>query len=87
MMGNVTIGQLRKLVREVVAMTPGYGHTEEMIQRSVNELVPGDVDLTMLRTANEWNHSKTYFRTNKNEDSDEWEYFITKEGLAKEAVS
>jgi hypothetical protein len=76
-------GQLRKLIREILAMASPYGVTEKMLKDSVDERVPGKVDLTDLREALEWNHSEEYLRSKKNPDTDEVEYFATPKGMAK----
>lgn len=79
--------RLRKYVRETLAMTPGYGHTEKMIVDAVNERLPVDANLTAIRDAIEWNHGKAYLRQEENEDTEQIEYSITKKGLAKEAIT
>lgn len=85
-MSGYTKGRIRKLARETVAMTPGWGHTEEMLRTAVDERVAGRVDLSDLRDALEWNHGENYLRSKDNEDTDEKEYFITESGLAKESI-
>ena len=81
-----TIGIYRNYVRECVAMANGYGCTEEMIFDSVNERVPGKADLSEVRDAVEWNLGKNYIKRRKNEDTEEYEWIITEDGKAKEAV-
>lgn len=87
-MGNkptLSDGMLRKLVREVLALAPGYNFTDAMLARSVGDLVPGNhVPENDLLLAAEWNLSKDYVTAEKNEDSDEREWRITKHGIAKE---
>lgn len=79
----ITPAQLRPLVREILAMSAPYGQTEKMLHDAVNTRVPGKADLSDFREAREWNHSKEYLRSKKNEDTDEVEFFATPKGLAK----
>ena len=80
----ITKGILRKRVREVLLLGAPYGQTEEMLKDAVDELLPGKSDLTEFRAAREWNHGQEYLRSERNEDSEEMEYFITEKGISKE---
>lgn len=77
---------VRLYVREICAMAEGYGCTEAMIYDAVNERLPGKANLTQVRDAVEWNVSKNYLRHQVNEDTDESEWVITQDGLAKERI-
>jgi hypothetical protein len=79
-------GIIRKYVREFVAMAQGYGCTEAAIYDSVNERVPGKADLSQVRQAIEWNLAQDYIRGSENVDTDEYEWRITSEGIAKESI-
>ncbi len=83
---QVSIGMARRKVREVCNLAPGYGKTEEMLLEKVNEVTGGGVSLELLRQAIEWNHAESYIRREKNEDTDEVEWFITDHGQAKERI-
>lgn len=79
-------GIIRRYVREFVAMAKGYGCTEDAIYDSVNQRVPGKADLSQVRQAVEWNLAKDYIRGGENQDTDEYEWKITSEGIAKESI-
>ncbi|WP_193214946.1 hypothetical protein [Luteolibacter marinus] len=80
-------GTLRALVREVLAMAPGYGLTDEMLCRAVRELLPvNSADDSAILTAAEWNLGKDFVSTAENEDTDEREWRITHHGLAKQSL-
>ena len=85
-MSTISNGTMRLYVRETCAMAQGYGCTEEMIYDAVNERVPGKADLTQVRDAVEWNVSKNYLRRQKNEDTDDFEWVITQDGIAKDRI-
>lgn len=85
-MSSYTKGRIRRLVRESLAMAPGYGQTEKMLREACDERVAGRVDLTDLREAIEWNHGEDFLRSRENHDTDETEYLITEAGLAKEQI-
>ena len=74
-------------MREVLNMAQGYGYSEKSLLDSINGLAaPAGAKWSEVREWVEWNHSKGYLRTEFNEDLDEELYYITKEGIAKEAV-
>lgn len=82
-----TEGRLRKAVREVLAMEPGYGFTDAALVAAVNDLLPGRyIQENPILTAAEWNLGKEYVSAATNEDTDEREWKITEHGLAKESV-
>ncbi|MGE9266510.1 MAG: hypothetical protein ACQKBY_00315 [Verrucomicrobiales bacterium] len=85
-MTSYSKARIRKLVRETLAMAPGYGQTEEMLKAALDERVAGRVDLSDLRDGVEWNHGKGYVRSRVNEDTDEKEYLITEAGISKEDI-
>jgi hypothetical protein len=78
-------GKLRALVRDVLAIAPGYGLEDAALCEAVRELLPmhSASDSDVLRAA-EWNLSKDYLATRENEDTDNREWRITKDGLAKQ---
>lgn len=82
---KASAGQLRKAVREVLAMSPGYRVNDKGLARLVDEVLPLNAvsEMDALQAA-EWNLSKNYVESYENEDSDEREWFITSHGLAKE---
>ena len=80
-------GTLRALVREVLAMAPGYGLSDDLLCRAVRELLPVNAaDDSTILTAAEWNLSKDFVSTAENEDTEEREWRITHHGLAKQAI-
>jgi len=74
---------LRRYVREVLVMASPHGVTEDFLHDSVNELMPGDVDLTDLRDAVEFNVGDGHVRSAVNDDTEQREWSITKQGIAK----
>ena len=78
---------LRRKVRELLAMTPGYWLTDEMIIDKMNELIEPNAPAGDVRIAVEWNLARSYFNTRVNEDSEEAEWCITKNGIAKNQMS
>ena len=79
-------GYLRKKVRELLAMAPGYYMTDPMIIEKVNLMIEPDAPAGDIRAGVEWNVAKGYAETRVNEDTDEREWCITKRGIAKESV-
>jgi hypothetical protein len=80
-------GQLRALVREVLAMAPGYGLSDALLLRSVRQLLPlnAAADSDILAAA-EWNLGKEYLTAGRNEDTEEREWRITHHGIAKQSI-
>lgn len=83
---------VRQAVREVCAMAAGFGKTEAVLERAVNELLTGDpkageVGAEQLRGAIEWNVSRGYLRRERDDDLDEMLWYITKAGIAKENIT
>lgn len=83
---QISVGRLRKAVREVCNAAPGYGKTEQLLTDGIYEITRTRVPLEDLRRAIEWNHSEAYIRQEKNKDTDEQEWFITEHGQAKERI-
>lgn len=81
---TVSNGILRRKIREVLNMAPGYGKTEAMLLEAVNELTGGGVTQDALKANLEWNLSEEYVRSRTNDDTDELEWLITPHGIAKE---
>lgn len=82
-----TDGKLRGLIREVLNMAPGYKLEDGQLCEAVRELLPmhSAQDSDVLRAA-EWNLEKDYVATGKNDDTDNREWCITKDGIAKQAL-
>jgi len=78
------IALIRRRLREVLAMAPGYGKTEAMLLEFSNELNGGGISLQELRDACEWNHLQGYIRSEDDEDSGQTLWFISKAGIAKQ---
>jgi hypothetical protein len=75
---------IRRKLREVLAIAPGYGKTEKQLLEYVNELLNGGVSLQELRDAREWNHEQGYVRSEEEEESEVILWFITRDGIAKQ---
>lgn len=75
---------LRRKVREVLNMAPGYGKTEAQLHEYVNELLNGGVSLQELRDARDWNHAECYIRSEDDHESETVLWFITPAGTAKQ---
>lgn len=75
---------IRRRVREVLAMAPGYGKTETQLLEFTNELNGGGITLQELRDASEWNHVNGYIRSEHDEESGQTLWFISKAGIAKQ---
>ncbi|MEI6656757.1 MAG: hypothetical protein WCP45_18480 [Verrucomicrobiota bacterium] len=75
---------IRRRVREVLAMAPGYGKTEAMLLEFANELNGGGISLQELRDARDWNHAEGYIRSEDDDESVQVLWFITPAGMAKQ---
>jgi hypothetical protein len=76
---------LRQLVRQVLALAPGYGFTDEHLCRAVRDLLPVNAATDgEIEEAAVWNLEKDYVRNRVNEDTEEREWLITQHGIAKE---
>ena len=80
-------GKLRALVRDVLCLAPGTGVEDEDLCATVREMMPlhTAADSAILGAA-EWNLGKGYVSAEDNEDTDNREWRITKDGLAKQAI-
>jgi hypothetical protein len=80
-------GKLRAHVREVLCMAPGFALDDEQLFNAVRELLPmhSAQDSDILRAA-EWNLAKDYVSEKKNEDTDNREWRITSDGIAKQSI-
>lgn len=84
---RITAARGRVLVREVLNMGQGYGYTEDALLDGINGLAsPAEAKWSEVREWVEWNHQNDYLRTEFSEDLDEDLHFITKEGVAKQAL-
>jgi len=75
---------IRRKLREVLAMAPGYGKTEKQLLEYVNELLNGGVSLQELRDAMEWNHAQSFIRSEDDAESEQILWFISRAGIAKQ---
>ena len=83
-----TPARLRVAIREVLEMAPGYGQSDEILETNVRELLPvHSFTSTDLLEAAEWNYARGYIAAVDNDDTDEREWHITREGIAKQLVS
>jgi hypothetical protein len=83
---NIEIPLVRKSIREALNLQPGYGKSEAMLLRMVSRLMGYDVPLQTLRDQIEWNLTERYVFSRTNRDTDEIEWFITKEGIAHDNI-
>jgi hypothetical protein len=88
MSGKPTIPKviIRRKVREVLAIRPGYGQTEKQLLEFVNELTGGGVSLDELREAIEWNTGEKLIRSSYDAESEQTLIFITSDGIAKQNI-
>lgn len=77
---------IRRKVREVLAMQPGFPKTEIFIHQAVNQLCGGGVSLQDSRDAIEWNLQQNFIRSERDEEAETVGWFITPLGQAKQAV-
>lgn len=77
---------IRRKVRQVLAIQPGYGKTESLIVEAVNDLCGGGVGLQAVRDAMEWNLSERLIRSKEDKEAEVTLWFITEAGLAKQAI-
>lgn len=84
---HATNGKLRALVREILSIAPGYALEDAQLCDSVRELLPlNEADDSEILTAAEWNLGKGYATAANNEDTDNREWKITRDGLAKQSI-
>lgn len=77
---------LRRKVREVLAMQPGYGKTLKFLHQAVNDLCGGGITLQDLLDAMDWNHNKALIRSARDDEADEEIWYITEAGLAAQNI-
>lgn len=78
--------ELRRLVRESLSLAPGYWYSDMMLCRAVNNMLPRESKESEILEACAWNLSKGFVDTRVSEDTDEREWKITKDGIAKDNV-
>lgn len=83
---TVSKAMIRRKIREVLNMRPGFGKTEKMLLEGVNELTGGGVSLQELRDGMEWNHGETYIRSEFEDQAEETLWFITPDGIAQQKI-
>lgn len=83
---TVSKAMIRRKIREVLAMAPGYGKSEPQLLEFVNELTSGGVSLQELRDALQWNHAQAHVRSAYDPESEETLWFITKSGIAQQNI-
>ena len=83
---SIPAGILRRKVREVLNMQPGFGKSEAMLMEYLPQLAGGPVSLQEQRDAREWNHEQGYIRSDDDEDTDEVLWYITESGIAKQRI-
>lgn len=85
---QATNGTLRRLVREVLAMAPGYKFPEPALMGNVRELLPVNAaaDSDILAAA-EWNLAHGYIANSTNEETETREWKITQHGMAQQNLT
>lgn len=78
--------QLRKKLREILAMAPRRRFDERMLTDALNQWMPERVELDELRVAIEWNHARGFIEYRRNDDTERDEWFLTDEGKQKEGL-
>ena len=82
----VSTAMIRRKIRTVLQIRPGFGKTEAFLLESVNELTGGGVSLDELREAVEWNLGEALIRGRYDEESETKLWFITAAGIAKDNI-
>ncbi len=77
---------VRRYVREVLNMRPGYGKSEPQMLVYVNSLNGEGIELQDLRDAMEWNHEQDYIRREYDPQAEEYLWFITPKGIAQQRI-
>ena len=85
-MSTVSTGMIRRKIRAVLNIRPGFGKTERVLLEGVNELVGGGVSLQELRDGIEWNHAEGLIRSKEDKEAEVILWFITEQGIAKENI-
>ena len=87
-MANTSIpkSMIRRKVREVLNMQPGFGKTEALLAEYVPTLVGGPVSLQEVRDAMEWNHLQGYIRSQDDAESETTLWYITQSGQAQQRI-
>jgi len=77
---------IRRKVREVLNMAPGFGQTEAQLHEYVGDLCGFPVSLQELRDAREWNHEHGFIRSEDDDATDSILWYITKSGQAQQKI-
>ena len=85
-MSTVSTGMIRRKIRAVLNIRPGFGKTERVLLEGVNELVGGGVSLQELRDGIEWNHAEGLIRSKEDKEAEVILWFITEQAIAKENI-
>jgi hypothetical protein len=80
-------GKLRQLVRDVLVISPGFPVNDEALCSHVRELLPlnSAADSEILAAA-EWNLGEGYVSARDNKETEEREWRITRDGIARQQI-
>lgn len=83
---RVSPGEVRKAVRDVLALQEGEPLAEAPMLIKVNRLVGGGVDLTALRAGLEWNHGEAFIASEYIDELELTGWIITKAGINHDRI-
>jgi len=83
---SVPLSLIRREVRTVLNMRPGFGKTEAQLLEFSNALIGGGISLQELRDALEWNLSERFIRSERDDEANETLWFITQSGIAQQNI-
>lgn len=80
-------GKLRQLIRDVLVISPGFPVNDEALCAHVRELLPlheaADNDIIEAAV---WNLGEGYVSARDNKETEEREWRITKDGIARQQI-
>ena len=80
-------GKLRQLVRDVLVISPGFPVTDEALCDHVRELLPlHSAEDSAILDAAVWNLGEGYVSARDNKETEEREWRITKDGIARQQI-
>ena len=83
---SIPLSLIRREVRTVLNMRPGFGKTESQLLEFSNALIGGGISLQELRDALVWNLSERFIRSEPDEEANETLWFITPLGIAQQNI-
>lgn len=84
----ISLKRIRQYVRQVAVASRPYGCTEESFRDQVAEMASmprGEIDLTDLRDAIEWNVGENYLRRYRDDEAENYLWKATPKAIAHES--